>query len=64
MPSLLIAKHRLLWKTHKPQPKPLVRFRINGGGVFVHTGVQWVKADAEIMTNVATLLYGMVRFAA
>ena len=45
-----------------PQPKPLVRFRTNGGGVFVHTGVEWVKADAEIMTNVAGLLYHMVRF--
>jgi hypothetical protein len=46
----------------KPQPKPLVRFRTNGGGVFVHTGVQWVKADAEIMTNVVNALYSMVRF--
>lgn len=49
-------------KLTQPQPKPLVRFRTNGGGVFVHTGVEWVKADAEIMTNVATALYTMVRF--
>lgn len=47
----------------QPQSKPLVRFRINGGGIFVHTGVEWVKADSEIMTNVANTLYGMVRFA-
>ena len=42
--------------------KPIVRFRTNGGGIFVHTGVQWVRADAEIMTNVAETLYKMVRF--
>lgn len=47
---------------HKPQPKPLVRFRINGGGVFVHTGVEWVKADQEIMTNITNTLFGMVKY--
>jgi hypothetical protein len=60
---LLIAKWRLLYKEHKPQPKPIVRFRVNGGGTFVHTGVEWVEADREVMTNVANTLFNMVRFA-
>lgn len=45
-----------------PQPKPLVRFRTNGGGVFVHTGVTWIRATPEIMTNVISSLYNMVKF--
>jgi hypothetical protein len=49
-------------KDHKPQPKPLVRFSVNGGGQFVHTGVEWVKADREIMTNIANTLFHMTRF--
>jgi hypothetical protein len=47
----------------QPQPRPLVRFRINGGGQFVHTAVQWVKVDREIMTNIANTLFNMTRFA-
>ena len=47
----------------KPQPKPLVRFRVNGGGTFVHTGVEWIPANSEIMTNIVNTLNGMVQFA-
>lgn len=47
----------------KPQPKPLVRFRVNGDGTFVHTGVEWIRADREIMTNVVNSLNSMVQFA-
>ena len=47
----------------QPQPKPLVRFRVNGGGVFVHTGFEWIPATPSIMTNIADALFGMVRYA-
>jgi hypothetical protein len=50
----------------KPQPKPLVRFRINGGGVHVHDGLGWVRVlpgvNPELMLDAAQLLYNMVRF--
>jgi hypothetical protein len=46
----------------RPQPKPLVRFRTNGGGVFVHDGIGWLRATPELMTDVATVLFNMVRF--
>lgn len=49
-------------KLTQPQPKPLVRFRTNGGGVFVHTSDGWIKADAEMMTTVMKLLHYMTRF--
>jgi hypothetical protein len=47
----------------KPQNKPAVRFRINGDGTFVHTGVEWARADRDVMTNIANTLFNMVRFA-
>jgi hypothetical protein len=48
----------------KPQPVPVVRFRVNGGGVhvFFSDNRAWVRADSAIMTDVATVLYNMVEF--
>jgi hypothetical protein len=48
----------------KPQPVPVVRFRVNGGGVhvFFSDNRAWVRADSAIMTDVATVLYNMVKF--
>jgi hypothetical protein len=49
----------------KPQPVPVVRFRVNGGGVhiFEASSRTWYRANNAIMTDVATVLYNMVQYA-
>jgi hypothetical protein len=48
----------------KPQPVPVVRFRVNGGGVhiFEASSRTWYRARSEDMTQVAQVLFNMVEF--
>lgn len=46
-----------------PQPKNLVRFRINANGIEVWNGGKYLSANREMFDNVKGMLYHMVRFA-